>query len=84
MNYKSTQDVIIGLKPADFPSSSQIETPNPHTLNLAGITPQIQTSGGTGALGMATDFPILTGLALVSDTFEAKWNSRTSHSSKCS
>lgn len=64
MNYKSTQDVIVGLKPADFPSSSEIETPNPHKLNLGGITPQIQTSGGTGALGSITYFPILSGLAL--------------------
>jgi hypothetical protein len=44
LNYKSTQDVIVGLKPADFSSSSKIETPNPHKLNLGGITPQIQTS----------------------------------------
>ena len=64
LNYKSTQDVIVGLKPADFPSSGEIETPNPHKLNLGGITPQIQTSGGTGALGSITYFPILSGLAL--------------------
>jgi oxalate decarboxylase len=63
-NYKSSQDVIVGPTPADFSSSSKIETPNPHKLNLGGITPQIQTPGGTGALGTATYFPILAGLAL--------------------
>ena len=40
------------------------ETPNPDKFNLGGITPQIQTPGGTGALGTATYFPILAGLAL--------------------
>ena len=71
---ESPQDVIIETKSAVFSSSGRVKIPkyNPHTLNLAGITPQIQTSGGTGALGMATDFPILKGLALVSDTFEAE------------
>jgi oxalate decarboxylase len=63
-NYKSSQDVIVGTTPADFSSTSKIETPNPHKFNLGGITPQIQTPGGTGALGIATSFPILTGLAL--------------------
>lgn len=66
LNYKSSQDVIIGPKPSAFSSTSTIGTPttNPHKFNLGGITPQIQTSGGTGKLGMATDFPILRGLAL--------------------
>lgn len=66
LNYKSSQDVILGPKPADFSNSSKIETPNTnsHTFNLGGITPQIQTAGGTGALGIATDFPVLSGLAL--------------------
>jgi oxalate decarboxylase len=66
LNYKSTQDVILGPKPAVFSSSSQVQPPNAnsHTLNLVGITPQIQTPGGTGSLGMAADFPILSGLAL--------------------
>lgn len=63
-NYKSSQDVIVGTTPADFSSTSKIETPNPHKFNLGGITPQIQTPGGTGALGTATYFPILAGLAL--------------------
>jgi oxalate decarboxylase len=66
LNYKSTQDVILGPKPAVLSGSSQVQLPNTnsHTLNLAGITPQIQTPGGTGSLGMAADFPILSGLAL--------------------
>jgi oxalate decarboxylase len=66
LNYKSHHDVTIGPKPAVFSSSNQIQIPNtnPHTLNLTGITPQIQTSGGTGALGMVSDFPILKDLAL--------------------
>ncbi|MGC2669505.1 MAG: cupin domain-containing protein [Candidatus Nitrosopolaris sp.] len=63
-NYKSSQDVIVGTTPADFSSTSKIETLNPHKFNLGGITPQIQTPGGTGALGTATYFPILVGLAL--------------------
>jgi oxalate decarboxylase len=64
LNYKSTQDIVIGPTPADFSSSNKIETPNPHKFNLGGIPPQIQTPGGTGALGIATYFPILAGLAL--------------------
>ena len=64
LNYKSTQDIIVGPTPAVFSSSSKIATPNPHKLNLGGITPQIQTPGGTGALGIATSFLILAGLAL--------------------
>jgi oxalate decarboxylase len=64
LNYKSTQDVIIGPKPGDFSSSTKIDTVNPHKFNLGGITPQIQTPGGTAALGTATYFPTLAGLAL--------------------
>jgi oxalate decarboxylase len=64
LNYKSTQDVIIGPKPADFSSNTKIETPNAHKFNLGSITPQIQTPGGTAALGTATYFPLLAGLAL--------------------
>ncbi|MGB8153865.1 MAG: cupin domain-containing protein [Nitrososphaeraceae archaeon] len=44
-------------------STGKVEVPNAHKFNLGGITPQIQTPGGTGALGMANDFPILAGLA---------------------
>lgn len=66
LNYNSTQDVVIGQKPATFSSISTIGNPttNPHKFNLDAITPQIQTPGGTGKLGMAADFPILRGLAL--------------------
>ena len=64
LNYKSTQDIVIGQRPAIFSSINRMPTTNPHKFNLGGITPQIQTSGGTGKLGMADDFPILKGLAL--------------------
>jgi oxalate decarboxylase len=64
LNYKSTQDIVIGQRPAIFSSINGTPTTNPHKFNLGGITPQIQTSGGTGKLGMADDFPILKGLAL--------------------
>ena len=64
LNYKSSQDVIVGPKPANFANSSKIEMPNQHKFNLGGITPQLQTSGGTAALGSATSFPILSGLAV--------------------
>ena len=64
LNYKSTQDIVIGQRLAIFSSINGTPTTNPHKFNLGGITPQIQTSGGTGKLGMADDFPILKGLAL--------------------
>ena len=64
LNYKSTQDVIIGPKPTEFSSSTKFQTPNSHKFNLGGITPQIQTPGGTAALATATYFPVLAGLAL--------------------
>jgi oxalate decarboxylase len=63
LNYTSIQDVTMGSKPVDFSSTSNVEVPNAHKFNLGGITPQIQTPGGTAALGMANDFPILAGLA---------------------
>jgi oxalate decarboxylase len=63
LNYTSIQDVTIGSIPVNFSSTSKIEVPNAHKFNLGGITPQIQTPGGTAALGMANDFPILAGLA---------------------
>ena len=64
LNYKSSHDVIIGPKPANFAGGSKIETPNPHKFNLGGITPQLQTPGGTATLGNATFFPLLSGLAV--------------------
>ena len=63
LNYTSIQDVAMGSKPVDFSSTGKVEVPNAHKFNLGGITPQIQTPGGTAALGMANNFPILTGLA---------------------
>ena len=63
LNYKLSQDVTVGSKLLDSSSNSEIETPNPHKLNLGSITPQIQTPGGTAALGTASFFPILAGLA---------------------
>lgn len=68
LNYKSSQDVIVGAKPADFSSRGRIKLPNTDTnlykYNLGSIIPQIQTSGDTAALGTATFFRILSGLAL--------------------
>jgi len=64
LNYKSSQDVIIVPNPANFSSSSRNETSNPHKFSIGDITHQIQTLGGTGALGIASSFPILRGLTL--------------------
>jgi oxalate decarboxylase len=63
LNYTSIQDVTMGARPVDFSSTSKVDVPNAHKFNLGGITPQIQTPGGTAALGMANDFPVLMGLA---------------------
>jgi len=63
MNYTSIQDVTMGSKPVDFSSTSKVEVPNTHKFDLRGITPQIQTPGGSATLGLANDFPILAGLA---------------------
>ena len=66
LNYRSTQDVIIGQRPASFSTASTVgtATKNQHSFDLDAITPQIQTPGGSGKLAMAADFPILSGLAL--------------------
>jgi len=64
LNYKSSQNVIVGAKPADFSSSSRIELPNTDTNSYKYSLGSIQTSGGTAALGTATFFLILSGLAL--------------------
>jgi oxalate decarboxylase len=63
LNFGSTKDVVVGSKPASFSNNSKIDTPNPHKFNLGGKSPQNQTPGGSAALGMATYFPILSGLA---------------------
>jgi oxalate decarboxylase len=65
LDYRSSQDVVVGQKPVVFSSSSTMDgAQNQYRFNLTGITPQIQTPGGTGALATATSFPILRGLAL--------------------
>jgi len=84
LNYKSTQVVIIGPKPAEFSSSTKFQTPNSHKFNLGGITPQIQTPGRNCCIGDCYLFSNTRRLSIVSDRFEAKRDSRTSHSSKCS
>jgi hypothetical protein len=64
LNYKSTDDVVIGPKAADFSANSGTQADNPHKFNLGSITSQIQTPGGRGALATASSYPILSGLAL--------------------
>jgi oxalate decarboxylase len=63
LNYDSTKDVLIGPRPIDISSGNVQDTPNTHKFNLGGINPQLQTSGGSGALGSVGFFPILKGLA---------------------
>ena len=88
LNYKSSQDVIVGAKPADFSSSSRIELPNTDTnsykYSLGSIIPQIQTSGGTASFGNCNFFSNPLGIGIISNPFETKWNSRASYSPKCS
>lgn len=71
LNYKNQKDVIIAPKPAAVSLASYaVSIPNAHKFNLEGIPPQIQTAGGTIALGNANSFPILNGLALYSLRFK--------------
>jgi oxalate decarboxylase len=75
-NNKSPKDIVIGSKKANVLGSAAAATtpaensmariPNPHKFNLEGIPPQVQTTGGTVALGNANTFPILNGLACYS------------------
>ena len=76
-NNKSPKDIVIGSKKANVPGAAATTTttpadksmtriPNPHKFNLEGIPPQVQTTGGTVALGNANTFPILNGLACYS------------------
>jgi oxalate decarboxylase len=69
-NNKSPKDLVIGSKPANLPEPSAVNSvtriTNPHKFNLEGIPPQVQTAGGTVALGNANTFPILNGLACYS------------------
>ena len=76
LNNKSPKDIVIGSKPANLlePAATtnaatlnnMTRISNPHKFNLEGIPPQIQTIGGTVALGNANNFPILDGLACYS------------------
>lgn len=70
---KSPVDILIGTRSSsdsspvartDYQYHQRI--PNSHKFNLEGIPPQIQTTGGTVALGNANSFPILSGLACYS------------------
>ena len=71
LNYRGQQDVIIGPKLAVVsPANYAVSIPNAHKFNLEAIPPQIQTAGGTVALGNANYFPILNGLALYSLRFK--------------
>jgi oxalate decarboxylase len=72
-NNKSPKDIVIGSKPANVLEPAASTTTNsmtriadPHKFNLEGIPPQVQTTGGTVALGNANTFPILNGLACYS------------------
>jgi oxalate decarboxylase len=72
-NNKSPKDIVIGSKPANVlgaaaaaADNSMTRIANPHKFNLEGIPPQVQTAGGTVALGNANTFPILNGLACYS------------------
>jgi oxalate decarboxylase len=67
LNYKSTKDVVISQKRVVFSNGDGIQAQSStsrYKLDLGGITPQIQTTAGTGALAMTASFPILAGLAL--------------------
>lgn len=65
LNYKVQKDVVIAPKPTVVsPSNYAVSIPNAHKFNLAALPPQIQTAGGSVALGNANSFPILNGLAL--------------------
>lgn len=65
LNYKVKQDAVIGPKPAIVsPANYAVSIPNSHKFNLVELPPQIQTAGGSVALGNANSFPILNGLAL--------------------
>ena len=79
-NNKSPKDIVIGSKPpantlgaaatattaTPAADNSMTRIANPHKFNLEGIPPQVQTTGGTVALGNANTFPILNGLACYS------------------
>jgi oxalate decarboxylase len=63
LNYDSTREVTVGTKPVEDSGGNIPNTPNTHKFNLGSINPQLQTSGGTAALGSVSFFPILKGLA---------------------
>jgi oxalate decarboxylase len=68
---ESPEDILIGARSFSLSSSASgaeyyQRIPNRHKFNLEGIPPQIQTTGGTVALGNVNSFPILRGLACYS------------------
>jgi hypothetical protein len=60
IRYLNTQVNVLEA-PTATPANSIIRISNPHKFNLRGITPQVQTAGGTVALGrkMPIPFPYL-------------------------
>lgn len=63
----SSNDVVIGSKPAKMPEPTSIpKIPSSYKFNLGGIPSQIQTAGDTVALGNICTFTILKGLACYS------------------
>jgi hypothetical protein len=68
LNYKSTDDVVIGPKAADFSANSGTQADNPHKVNLGSITSQIQTPGGTGGIGYSFVISNTCRVSIVSDT----------------
>ncbi len=67
LDNKLSSDVVISAKSLNLSNSSSTsenDTSNPNTLNLGNTSPQIQTLGGTAALGSAPYFPILAGLSV--------------------
>jgi oxalate decarboxylase len=67
LDYANKQDVVIAPKPVFVSSNNYVvSVPNAHKFNLEELPPQIQTAGGSVAMGDANNFPILNGLALYS------------------
>jgi oxalate decarboxylase len=65
LNYRSSQDVIVGPRPAVYTGSGiESSVANSHKFSLEKITPQIKNQAGTAVLGTSANFPILNGLAV--------------------
>ena len=65
MNYRSSQDVIVGPRPAVYTGSGiESSVTNSHKFSLEKITPQIKNQAGTAVFGTSANFHILKGLAV--------------------